>query len=77
MEAAFRKYPNPYSAHVHSLDTIQRRVSASGRRLYSHRLFCTMWNIPTIVLKVIKPSFMFIVMMYLTDSGRQHSDASQ
>lgn len=49
VEAAFRKYPNPYSSHVHSLDTIQRRVS--GSKIYSHRLFCTLWNIPAVVLK--------------------------
>ena len=50
VEAAYRKYPNPHSAHVHSLDTVQRRLS--GRQLYSHRLFCTMWSIPTLVLQV-------------------------
>lgn len=51
VEAAYRKYPNPYSSHVHSLDTAQRRVT--GSLLYSCRLFCTMWNIPTLVRKVV------------------------
>lgn len=54
VEAAYRKYPNPHSPQVHSLDTVERR--ASGRRLYSHRLFCTLWNIPTLVLKVREES---------------------
>lgn len=50
VEAAYRKYPNPYSSHIHSLDTLQRRVT--GRKIYSHRLFCTMWSIPSLVIKV-------------------------
>ncbi len=49
-EAAYRKYPNPHSSHVHSLDTLQRRVA--GRTIYSHRLFCANWSIPNLVLKV-------------------------
>lgn len=50
VEAAYRKYPNPHSSHVHSLDTLQRRLA--GRTLYSHRLFCATWSIPNLVLKV-------------------------
>lgn len=50
-EAAFRKYPNPHSGNVHTLDTIERRVTATGE-LFSHRIFGTLWNIPTIALNV-------------------------
>ena len=50
-EAAFRKYPNPHSGNVHTLDTIERRVTATGK-LFSHRIFGTLWNIPTIALNV-------------------------
>ena len=50
-EAAYRKYPNPHSVNVHALDTIERRVTPTGG-LFSHRIFGTMWNIPTIALNV-------------------------
>ena len=49
-EAAYRKYPNPYNPNVRSLDTLERR--AAPGRLFSHRLFSTMWNIPQLVLNV-------------------------
>ena len=50
-EAAYRKYPNPHSANVHTLDTIERRVTSRGG-LFSHRIFGTYWNVPTIALNV-------------------------
>ncbi len=49
--AASRKYPNPYSSHVRSLDTLHRKTS--GRRLYSHRLIGAMWNIPASISSII------------------------
>ena len=48
--AAYRKYPNPQNPSVIALDTLERRVS--GGKLYSHRLFSTLWNVPPLVLKV-------------------------
>ena len=51
VEAAYRKYPNPHSSNVHTLDTVQRRVTSTGG-LLSHRIFGTRWNIPTIALNV-------------------------
>ncbi|KAL5467036.1 hypothetical protein EMCRGX_G031203 [Ephydatia muelleri] len=51
VQAAYRKYPNPYNPHVKSLDTLNR--VASARKLYSHRLFCTLWNVPSLVLKIV------------------------
>ena len=54
VEAAYRKYPNPHSANVHTLDTIQRRVISTGG-LFSHRVFGTVWNLPTIALNVCMP----------------------
>ena len=57
MEAAYRKYPNPYSSSVHSLDTLERSVTAApgetvGTRLLSRRLFCTKWSIPSFITRV-------------------------
>jgi hypothetical protein len=51
-EAAYRKYPNPHSVNVHTLDTVERRETATGG-LFSHRIFGTKWNIPTIALNII------------------------
>ena len=51
VEAAYRKYPNPHSTSVKSLDTLERR--ATLKTLYSHRFFCTMWSIPDLALKVV------------------------
>ena len=51
MEAAYRKYPNPHSSNVHTLDTIQRRVTSTGG-LFSQRIFGTIWSVPTIALNV-------------------------
>ena len=54
-EAAFRKYPNPYNNNINSLDIIERRVTsgpAGVLQLFSHRMFCTLWNLPAIALKV-------------------------
>ncbi len=52
VEAAYRKYPNPHNPNVRTLDTLERRVDSVARRLFSHRLFSTMWSIPTVVMKV-------------------------
>ena len=51
VEAAYRKYPNPYNPNVKSLDILERRISSPGK-LFSRRLFCTMWCLPYIVVKV-------------------------
>ena len=51
VQAAFRKYPNPFNPNVKSLDTLERRVTPSGE-LHSRRLFGTLWNVPSIVMKV-------------------------
>jgi len=51
VEAAYRKYPNPHNPNVKSLDTLERREN-TPRRLFSHRLFCTVWSVPPLVLKV-------------------------
>ena len=50
VEAAYRKYPNPHNPNVKSLDTLERRDTP--RQLFSHRLFCTVWSVPPLVLKV-------------------------
>ena len=50
VRAAYRKYPNPRNPNIKSIDVLERRME--GRRLYSHRLFATLWNVPTIVLTV-------------------------
>ncbi|XP_064393903.1 PRELI domain containing protein 3A-like [Halichondria panicea] len=57
VEAAYRKYPNPYSSSVHSLDTLERSVTAApgeavGTRILSRRLFCTRWNIPSFITRM-------------------------
>ncbi len=52
VEAAYRKYPNPHNPNVRTLDTLERHVDSVARRLFSHRLFSTMWSIPTVVMKV-------------------------
>lgn len=52
MAAAYRKYPNPHSTSVKTLDTLERSSTAS--EIYSHRLFSTMWNIPNLVQNVSK-----------------------
>jgi len=50
-KAAYRKYPNPNSSHVHSLDTVGRSVE--GNRILSYRFFCTIWSgLPSFVMKV-------------------------
>lgn len=69
VEAAFRKYPNPHSPNVHTLDTIERRVMATGG-LYSHRIFGTMWNVPTIVLNVcFNIQFIVCILMHYLYCG--------
>ena len=49
-EAAYRKYPNLHSTSVSSLDTIERRATSGS--LFSHRIFYTLWNPPSLVVKV-------------------------
>ena len=53
-QAAYRKYPNPQNPNVKALDVLERRAEREkGRkRLFSHRLFTTLWNVPLIVLQV-------------------------
>lgn len=51
VEAAYRKYPNPHTTSVDSLDTLER--SSVLGRLYSHRIFCTKWSIPSFVHKIL------------------------
>lgn len=59
MQAAYRKYPTRHNTNVKSLDTLERRsghssnaVSGHGQFLFSHRLFGTLWTVPTLVIKV-------------------------
>ena len=54
MEAAYRKYPNPHNPNVQALDVLERRVERGRGRLFSHRIFTTLWNVPLIVLQVYK-----------------------
>ena len=51
VEAAYRKYPNPHNTSVSSLDTIGRRTLRG--LLFSHRIFATLWNLPSIVTNVL------------------------
>ena len=51
VEAAYRKYPNPHNPNVKALDVLERKVETRGR-LFSHRIFTTLWNVPLIVLQV-------------------------
>lgn len=50
VKAAYRKYPNPYSTSVKTLDTLER--NSTPDEVYSHRLFSTMWNLPSMVINV-------------------------
>lgn len=87
VEAAYRKYPNPHSANVHTLDTIVRRVTSTGG-LFSYRTFGTRWNVPAIALNVSPYSYSYIhvhivwglleiTFCVLTDYWDQWSDENQ
>jgi hypothetical protein len=50
-QSALRKYPNPHNPNVNSLDVLQRRIDP--KEITMCRLFSTLWNVPSIVLKII------------------------
>ncbi|XP_019858723.1 PREDICTED: PRELI domain containing protein 3B-like isoform X2 [Amphimedon queenslandica] len=54
VQAAYRKYPTRHNTNVKTLDTLERRCgqNGSGRVLFSHRLFGTLWNVPALVINV-------------------------
>jgi hypothetical protein len=58
VEAAYHKYPTRHNPNVLSLDVLERRTRpsmANGSRhvLYSHRIFCTLWSVPSIVINIL------------------------
>jgi len=50
-QAAWRKYPNPWSTQVVGVDVVDRQV-VNGR-LHTHRLISTQWNLPSWARKII------------------------
>ncbi|XP_019860556.1 PREDICTED: PRELI domain containing protein 3B-like [Amphimedon queenslandica] len=63
VQAAYRKYPTRHNTNVKTLDTLERRCgqNGSGRVLFSHRLFGTLWNAPALVINILG----FNEMMYI------------
>lgn len=55
VQAAYRKYPTRHNTNVKTLDTLERRCgqNGSGRVLFSHRLFGTLWNVPALVINIL------------------------
>ena len=50
VQAAYKKYPNPYNPNVIANDVVERRVSCG--RIFTKRLLTMNWNLPYIVRKV-------------------------
>jgi hypothetical protein len=60
LQAFWRRYPNPYSSHVLSEDTIFREVKKDGK-LYSKRLLTKTNKVPNWGKKFFKAKFVCIV----------------
>lgn len=56
--AYFLRYPNPYSTHVQSTDTISRSYDAETQKLTTLRLHLKQSKLPSAVLKVIPGSML-------------------
>ncbi|KAI8930800.1 hypothetical protein NX059_011823 [Plenodomus lindquistii] len=56
--AYFLRYPNPYSTHVLSTDTISRHYDAELQRLTTVRLHLKRSKLPAAVLKLLPRSFL-------------------
>lgn len=56
--AYFLRYPNPYSTHVLSTDTISRHYDPEAQRLTTIRLHLKRSKIPAAVLKLLPRSFL-------------------
>ncbi|KAL6705026.1 hypothetical protein ACN47E_007429 [Coniothyrium glycines] len=56
--AYFLRYPNPYSTHVLSTDTIARHYDAEAQRLTTIRLHLKRSKLPSAVLKLLPRSFL-------------------
>lgn len=56
--AYFLRYPNPYSTHVLSTDTISRHYDAEAQRLTTIRLHLKRSKLPTAVLKLLPRSLL-------------------
>nr|OQO23282.1 hypothetical protein B0A51_08898 [Rachicladosporium sp. CCFEE 5018] len=51
--AYFLRYPNPYSLHVTSTDTISRRFDPSTQRLFTSRLHVKKSRLPSAVVRLL------------------------
>ncbi|AAS50440.1 AAR075Cp [Eremothecium gossypii ATCC 10895] len=69
--AFFNRYPNPYAAHVLSIDTIARDVDADGR-LHTTRLIKKMGKLPAWARPLLgRISESWIIEMSSVDAARQ------
>ena len=50
VQAAYRKYPNPYNPNVIATDVVERKVYPG--KIITKRLLTMSWNLPYIVKKV-------------------------
>lgn len=50
VQAAYRKYPNPYNPSVVGTDVVERDVSCG--KITTKKLIATVWNLPSLVTKV-------------------------
>ena len=51
----FRKYPNPYARHVHTVDTVSRSVDPETGIIRSERLIGVQQGAPRWITKVCRP----------------------
>ena len=56
--AYFLRYPNPYSTHVLSTDTISRHVDAATGRLHTVRLHLKQSKLPAVVTRALPKSIL-------------------
>ena len=68
--AYFLRYPNPYSTHVLSTDTISSTVDPATGQLHTTRLHCKSSRLPPAVLKLLPKSVLRNVM---SSGGRSES----
>ncbi|XP_065914290.1 PRELI domain containing protein 3B-like [Dysidea avara] len=51
VQAAYRKYPNPYNPKVIANDVVERKVSC--KKIFTKRLLTMNWNLPYLVKKIV------------------------
>ena len=63
VEAAWKKYPNPWSKAVKAIDVLDRHVDEKGI-LKTHRLMTTQWGFPGWAKKV---GFLFLYVYFINN----------